>query len=213
MTARATRGGEFDRALLGDPCWLELVTGECVALPVHRWRRPPAGGDELLLARCTGPTLDVGCGPGRLAGALGERGVLALGIDTSATAVWLTRQRGGVALRRDVFGPLPGEGRWRHVLLADGNIGIGGDPVGLLRRIAELIGASGSALVELEPPGGGLRHASVRLRGHGADGGWFSWAWLGADAISVVARRAGLRVAWAATHGRRWFVELTGRPE
>ena len=32
-------------------------------------------------------------------------------------------------LRRDLFAPLPGEGRWHHVLLADGNIGIGGDPV------------------------------------------------------------------------------------
>ncbi|GAB3483857.1 class I SAM-dependent methyltransferase [Amycolatopsis cihanbeyliensis] len=209
MIAPATRGGEFDRALLGDPCWLELVTGECVTLPVHRWRRPPAAGDELLLARCTGPTLDVGCGPGRLAGALGERGVLALGIDTSATAVALARRRGGVAMRRDVFGPLPAEGRWQHVLLADGNIGIGGDPAGLLRRTAELLGEDGSALVELEPPGGGLRHANVRLGGRAAArGDWFSWAWLGADAIAAVARRAGLRVGWAAAHGERWFAEL-----
>ena len=33
---------------------------------------------------------------------------------------------------------LPGEGRWHHVPLADGNIGIGGDPVPLQRRFVEL---------------------------------------------------------------------------
>ncbi len=31
-------------------------------------------------------------------------------------------------VRRDVFGPLPGARTWGHVLLADGNIGIGGVP-------------------------------------------------------------------------------------
>ena len=33
--------------------------------------------------------------------------------------------------------PMPGEGRWDTVLLADGNIGIGGAPVALLRRTAD----------------------------------------------------------------------------
>ena len=42
-------------------------------------------------------------------------------------------RRGGAALRRDVFAPLPGEGRWYTALLADGNVGIGGDPVALLQ--------------------------------------------------------------------------------
>ena len=39
---------------------------------------------------------------------------------------------GGPALRRSVFDPLPGEGRWGTALLLDGNIGIGGDPRALL---------------------------------------------------------------------------------
>jgi len=51
-------------------------------------------------------------------------GVPALGIDQSATAVDLARRSGAPALRRDVFGPLPGAGRWSTVLLADGNVGM-----------------------------------------------------------------------------------------
>ena len=43
--------------------------------------------------------------------------------------------RGVAALLRDVFDPVPGEGRWETALLADGNIGIGGDPVALLERV------------------------------------------------------------------------------
>ena len=85
---------------------------------------------------CTGPTIDLGCGPGRLVARLVERGVPALGVDQSATAVGLARRSGAPALRRDVFEPLPGTGRWQTVLLADGNVGLGGDPWRVLRRAA-----------------------------------------------------------------------------
>jgi hypothetical protein len=79
--------------------------------------------------------------------ALGERGVPALGIDITTYAVWLARSSGALALHRDVFAPVPGAGRWARVLLADGNIGIGGDPVVLLRRAGELLRPGGLALV------------------------------------------------------------------
>ncbi|MGK3201078.1 methyltransferase domain-containing protein [Amycolatopsis sp. MEPSY49] len=203
----ALLGNEFDRGLLGHHCWLELANGERVELPVERWTAP-SDGDEVLLDACGGPTLDIGCGPGRLTAALAGRGVVALGVDSSRTAVRLTRRRGGSALHRNVFGRVPGEGRWRHALLADGNIGIGGDPVVLLRRAAQLIAADGDVLVELEPPGRGLRHERVRLRPGHADVAWFTWAWVGVDAIAEVAARAGLRVDWTTRHGHRWFARL-----
>jgi SAM-dependent methyltransferase len=204
-------GHEFDLGLLGQHCWLELATGERIELAVERWASPPGETDLLLMELCTGPTLDVGCGPGRLASALAERGIVALGVDSSRTAVRLTLERGGTALHRDVFGPLPGEGRWQHVLLADGNIGIGGDPVALLRRVARLVAPGGTALVEIDPPGQGLRRARARLRGNDDRGepGWFAWAWLGADAVGDVAAPAGLEVTWVAPLGGRWFTELT----
>ena len=196
----------FEAGLLGRRCWLELANGERMALPIERWREAPQGGDELLLGRCAGPTLDVGCGPGRLSVELVRRGVVALGVDVSAVAVRLTRARGAPAIRRDVFGRLPGEGRWRHVLLADGNVGIGGNPVRLLRRAGELLGSGGTVLLEVEPPGSGLRRDRVRVSGSRA--GWFAWAWLGADAVELAAQHAGLHTRWVRPHGARWFAEL-----
>jgi SAM-dependent methyltransferase len=205
-------GDEFDTGLLGHHCWLELANGERIELPVYRWTDDSCDGDELLLAACQGPTLDIGCGPGRLAAALAERGVDSLGIDSSRVAVRLARERGAIALHRNVFDRLPGEGRWRHVLLADGNIGIGGDPAALLRRVTELLALEGAALIELDPPGCGLRHERVRLLSQSAGerpgGSWFAWAWVGVDVIADLAAQAALRVEWTARRGNRWFAEL-----
>lgn len=86
-----------------------------------------------------GTVLDVGCGPGRLVAELAARGRPALGIDVSEAAVAHTARLGGQALRRSVFEPLPGEGRWDTALLLDGNVGIGGDPAALLHRMAQLL--------------------------------------------------------------------------
>ncbi|TNC23806.1 class I SAM-dependent methyltransferase [Amycolatopsis alkalitolerans] len=159
-----------------------------------------------MLARCTGPTLDIGCGPGRLTSELTARGISSLGIDISGTAVRLTRLRGGAALKRDVFDRVPGEGRWAHALLADGNIGIGGDPVALLRRVRELIAPGGRVVIEVEP-GHELRRRRVRVGGSS----WFPWAWLGVGALAGIAQAASFHVAWTGVHGRRHFAELTAR--
>jgi hypothetical protein len=134
--------------------------------------------------------------------------VPALGVDVSPVAVRLARAAGGVAVRRDVFERQPGEGRWRHVLLADGNIGIGGDPVRLLRRVRQVLRRGGRALVELDPPGGGLRHGPVRVATDSAGGRWFSWAWLSADLVREVAAAAGMSTSWVRTAGGRWFAEV-----
>jgi len=200
---------EFAPGLLGQQCWLELASGERIALATQRWRSALSPGDELLLRHCTGPTLDIGCGPGRLAAALLERGVPALGTDVSPVAVRLARGAGAMAVRRDVFERQPAEGRWRHVLLADGNIGIGGDPVRLLRRVRDLLRRGGSALVELDPPGGGLRNGPVRVRTGSDGGGWFPWAWVGADSVAEVADAAGMSTDWVREAGGRWFAEVT----
>lgn len=191
---------------LGDAV-VEHADGRRTPLRVDQWFGAIAG-DETLLARCAGPTLDVGSGPGRLTVALAERGLPALGIDITPYAVELTRAAGGLALRRDVFERVPGTGRWRTVVLADGNVGIGGDPAALLRRVAELIGTGGRALVEVQPPGRPTRFEIVRLRTGRRVGPWFRWAYAGVDTIQTVACEAGLTVGeiWAA--GDRWFVEL-----
>lgn len=207
---RSAAVSPFDDALRAEHCVLEFADGARISLPVARWRAAADTADELLLSRCAGPTLDIGCGPGRLTIALGARGVPALGVDVSPVAVRLTRRGGGAALQRDIFGRMPGLGRWRHTLLADGNIGIGGDPAALLARAGELIAPDGDVLVELEPPGHGIRHERVRLHGPGRPDGppWFPWAWVGVDAVADVAARADLRVDWTTRRGHRWFARL-----
>ncbi|MQA94314.1 MAG: SAM-dependent methyltransferase [Streptosporangiales bacterium] len=187
---------------------VEYDSGARVPLDAQRWLRPIAG-DEALLDRCAGPTLDVGSGPGRLVLALGERGVPALGIDITPHAVRLTRRAGGLALYRDVFGRVPGTGRWRRLLLADGNIGIGGDPAGLLRRVAEPLGPDGRALVELRPPGAPSRTDRVRLRGPAGAGPWFAWARVGVDDVPALVADAGLAVRERWSAAGRYFATLT----
>ena len=97
------------------------------------------------------------------------------------------------------------------MLLADGNVGIGGDPVRMLRRCKDLMADGGSVLLDLEPPGTGLRTGRVRMIGRDDHSSWFSWSWLGADALEAVAVSAGLHVreVWAAPGAPdRWQAEL-----
>lgn len=146
-------GELYERALAGAAApAVEHTDGRLTGLPAQLWSRP-VPGDGTMLDRCAGPVLDVGAGPGRLTVALAERGVPALAIDVTPYAVQLARSSGALALQRDVFGRLPAAGRWATVLLADGNIGIGGDPAMLLRRAAELLRPGGAVVAELEPPG------------------------------------------------------------
>jgi SAM-dependent methyltransferase len=186
---------------------IEHADGTTSPLQVDHWLhvRP---GDVSIVDRCNGPTLDVGSGPGRLTVALAERGIPALGIDVTPYAVSISRTAGALTLLRDVFGRVPGTGRWMTVLLADGNIGIGGDPIALLRRVRELLTPLGQALVEVQPPGTAQRSEQVRLRHGGQISAWFPWAYVGADQIAEIAVEAGLSAAetWSA-HGR-WFSVL-----
>jgi SAM-dependent methyltransferase len=136
------------------PLWLRRADGHRYALDIERWCAPPDAADCTLLLRCLLrglPALDLGCGPGRLVCALQALGLPALGVDVSHAAVTRTRDTGGNALCRSLFDRLPGEGNWGTVLLADGNLGIGGDPDALLRRSAELLALHGLLLVEVEP--------------------------------------------------------------
>ncbi|WP_326639669.1 hypothetical protein OG884_33865 [Streptosporangium sp. NBC_01755] len=70
---------------------IEYADGRVQPLASERWLRP-IEGDEHILARCGGPTLDVGSGPGRLTVALTRMGVPVLGIDVTPLAVNLPRR-------------------------------------------------------------------------------------------------------------------------
>jgi SAM-dependent methyltransferase len=183
--------------------------GPSLALDLARWNTPTTVEERRLLATVEGPAIDLGCGPGRLVLDLAARGVTALGVDSSPDAARLARRRGAAVLRRDLFGPLPGEGRWATALLFDGNVGIGGDPVRLLSRCCRLISPLGRVIVEVAPPGTGWCRLSARLEHDGRRSAPFDWAVVGADAVADLATPAGLGVGtMTGTASGRWFATL-----
>jgi SAM-dependent methyltransferase len=176
---------------------------------IRSWTGAPSAADRTLVGRCAGPTLDVGCGPGRLTAAVAGTGTPALGIDICATAVRLARARGAHALLRSVFGRLPGEGRWRHVLLADGNIGIGGDPHRLLARCRRLLAPTGTILVEVGAPGTATARRTVRLRHGDRHSQPFGWAYVSVTDLPAIAEANALSVLDRWTESGRWFAALS----
>jgi SAM-dependent methyltransferase len=188
---------------------LRAESGEALELDPDRWHEPATAEERELLGTVDGPVIDLGCGPGRLVVHLASRGIPALGVDASPSAVALARSRDATVLQRDLFGPLPGEGRWATALLFDGNVGIGGNPVRLLSRCRQLTGGRGEVLAEVQPPGIGWRPLTARLELHGARTQPFPWAVVGADAIGALAVQAGLAVAALhETPSGRWFARL-----
>ncbi|MEV6813106.1 methyltransferase domain-containing protein [Micromonospora sp. NPDC051296] len=198
------------------PRWLVCSDGRISPLPVSRWHGEAEDALRAVVARCAGPALDVGCGPGRLTAALARAGLTALGVDISAHAVRLTRARGAAAVHRCVFSALPREGWWTHVLLVDGNIGIGGDPAALLRRCGGLVRVGGTVITEIEPGGVGLWQGHAWVRAAPASGptpaARFRWARVGVDAVAALSRDAGLVVREVFRHDGRWFAEFGRQP-
>jgi SAM-dependent methyltransferase len=179
---------------------------------VRRWAGEITAGDRFLLAHCEGPTIDLGCGPGRLTAELARRGVRALGVDVSVAAVEAAAGRGAPVLRADLFDPLPGEGHWRTALLADGNVGIGGAPAALLQRVRGLVTPGGRVVLDCAPPGTGVRMRVVHLRAGALTSEPFPWAEVGVDALGSLAAGAGLVLAGASSRRGRWVATLHRPP-
>lgn len=205
LLAEAFAGGGPGRAADHRVLWPD---GTALRLDVERWLADPAPEELDLLAEATGPVLDVGCGPGRHVAALGSRGVEAVGIDILPPALHAARGRGATVLERSAFGDVPRAGQWATVLLLDGNIGIGGDPARLLRRVHELLAPGGSALVEVEGHGVGVQCAWGRLETPQGRSRGFTWGRVGTDAIDGLATRTGFAVADVRAMAGRSFAWL-----
>lgn len=209
MTPAVTTLRAFDTALAGGPSRLLFSDGSHVDLEVMRWGAAASGDDSWLVDRCTGPTVDLGCGPGRLVSALAQRGVPVLGVDESWVAAVHCHRRQATMVCQDLFAPLPTEGSWSHVLLADGNVGIGGEPARLLGRAARLLAPGGTVLVEADTRAELFWQGEVRVVSDGVVGDPLPWAVVGIDVLAGLGAALGL--ATTARHaGDRAFLELTG---
>ena len=212
IVARAERdrydcSAVFDRAFAGGS---DTVADPPAALPMElaRWSGPADGVDRLVVSRCQGPVIDLGCGPGRMVRALTEQGLAALGVDASGVAVAISRLTGGPALHREIGAELPAEGRWGTALLMDGNIGIGGDVLALLRRCRSLVAAGGLILCEVDADPDRHERFDVTLRSGGIASRPMPWVRIGGRALRDTAATVDLLVEEEWTSDQRSFVAL-----
>ncbi|CAN5308064.1 class I SAM-dependent methyltransferase [soil metagenome] len=209
----------YDHALRDTARTLHLVesdsTAEPVRVDVSKFLAHADDHDADALTHAHGPVIDLGCGPGRLVRAAILGGHLALGIDASRVAVRIAQENGLPVLCRSLFQDLPAEGTWGTAMLIDGNIGIGGDPVSLLRRCAELVLAHGEGrvLVEAHPEADRYRvFDAVVTDDLGRSSLPFAWAEVGIEGLLVRAREAGLQAVHSWTRGGRTFAEFASAP-
>ncbi len=204
----AAPGDLYARGLAGEDLQVRFADGRTAPVAVDTWMGAITAADDTVLSRALAPVLDVGCGPGRHVLACAHRGLLALGVDISPAAVAEARRRGAAAVHTNVFEAVPGVGTWGSALLLDGNIGIGGHPDALLRRVRGLLRTDGRILVEVEAPGGPSGPGRIRLEAGDTCSAWFPWARVAADDVSGLADRSGLQVVTTWDADGRWFACL-----
>ncbi|MGW0161933.1 SAM-dependent methyltransferase [Mycobacterium sp. NPDC003323] len=208
------QGQLYEEALGGQRCWVRHSDGRRHLLPVHKWlvgTHADRSFDRAIVELSSGPTIDLACGPGRLVAGLVQRGLPALGVDKSESAAELARTSGVPVLCCDLFGPLPGVGRWQTALLADGNVGLGGDPWRVLQRAADLLRRGGQCLVEFDTRTVGVDRQWVRLESAEGNGPWFRWASVGLDCAARIAADVGLALRAVHPVGDRVIASLVAQ--
>lgn len=209
-------GTALMRAAAGDAamatCAIRWEDGTTSPVLIRRWLDAATQEELTVLERVCGPVLDVGCGPGRHVVALTRRWTPAIGIDPVSAAVLLGRRRGALVIKRSVFDAVPCAGRWATALLLDGNVGIGGDPLTLLRRLRLLLRPAGVVLVEVEPGDLLLRTLYGQLDTPFGRSTPFAWSRVGMTGLEDVAAAAGFEIIAATTLADRCFVSLRAIP-
>jgi SAM-dependent methyltransferase len=199
----------FDQLYAGSPVRCEAYD-ECVLpLETARWSARADEVDQMVVSRCHGPVLDLGCGPGRIVQALNESGVPALGIDISVVAVQVARTRGALAIQAALTQRLPREGRWGTVLLMDGNVGIDGNVAALLQRCRALLAPGGTIMVEVDPRPACYQTRRIRLIADVSDrSAELMWTRTGAAAVKRIAGQLDMFVVEEWSAGSRAFLAL-----
>ena len=166
--------------------------------PYEEWPDP----ERQAVAEVRGRVLDVGCGAGRVALHLQERGHEVVAIDESPLAVEVARRRGVRDARvLSLSEWSPSLGRFDTLLLARNNFGLEGDepdiPV-VLERLGELVRPDGCVVTDFVHPGragGEHRGHRFRVRFGAFATPWFRYLMLTPGEIEELLRGTGWQLA------------------
>jgi SAM-dependent methyltransferase len=142
---------------------------------IEEYFAAPRGAQRAVVERATGAVLDIGCGAGRYALHLQERGHEVTGIDASPLAVDVCRERGLRDVRTLTIAQVDSSlGTFDTILMLGNNFGLFGSSSAakrLLRRLGHVAGDKGRIIAEtLDPydtvdPSHLAYHAQNRARG------------------------------------------------
>ena len=155
MTA-VTAESAFAHAFASEECRVVSVDGRSSRLPVEDWTRTADAADLALLSHCAGPTVDLGCGPGRMTAALAARGTIQEIVSSPLTRCRQTAEtvaaRLGLSVRIEEGLRETDFGAWEGLTFAE-----------VRERHAEDLDAW-LASPKAEPTGGGESFATVARR-------------------------------------------------
>ena len=204
-------GNLYDRALGGERCWIRHDDGRMQRLPVRSWLGGQAGDekfDRAVVGLCDGPTIDLGCGPGRLVAHLLSAGCRrwawtsrpppshwpAVAAHPPCTAMCSNRCRAPADGTRCCWPTATSA--WAATLWR------------VLQRAGELLRRGGRCVAEFDSVITGVEAGWVRLESSRTIGPWFRWASVGIDCAARLADDVGLALTGVHPIGRRVVASL-----
>jgi SAM-dependent methyltransferase len=182
-----------------DPDVTEIIErddGFIIAQRPARYFAAPADWadfEQTALALAHGPVLDVGCGAGRFALALQERGTPVTGLDVSAGAVDVCRQRGVLHVAQGAVTSAGGMGYDTFLLMGE-NIGLlesGQHAAVFLRALAGRARPGARIIGHGADPGGRPGELTVRVRFRNLATAWFGYLLCSPGQLAALAAPAG----------------------
>lgn len=193
--------------------WVHNSYDEPEEMPVDIYFRNEDEMPELELKAldlCRGRVLDVGAGVGSHALILQKKGLDVTGMDISAAAVTIMKQRGlKQAIEGDILTYKPGSKKYDTLLFMMNGIGLTGSLPGLrsfLNRAKELIHTDGQLVFDssdlsylyLEipfPESGYFGEVSFRYEYKSVKGNWFKWVYVDQKTLTDIAAETGWNTA------------------